>query len=558
MKTLLICQADPFSNYNTMTVNEVAAIQDVFTKRDGDSDYKLETELAVRFLRLPTFINQHKPDYIHFAVPGLNRAAIQKRRPQEEINADPQAFSFLEKQGLYFEDCRKDGQILRAEHAFSGNLHTNATISNICEVLNQTSHEISCVFFSCPIDFSYINTILGRVKYIIGYTNLVDSKYCVLFAESFYRNLRELGNVEQAFNQAITNSPTVGKTANPGEPKLITSDKKIRFPKPISMLHLSDLHFGTQQQAEIWYGQLRDDLKQLGCPCPDTLVVSGDIGNRASQEEYHAASDFLNRIGIDNERRLIVPGNHDVDWIASEKSYPVVQLAPDELKEAASNELTEFDPQRGLYFYCDNEYYPERLKNFSSFCAQVIGKEYPLDSENQFSIQHIKDGDILVLGLNSAWQIDHLHKARASIHPVALERALAHIASNPEFESSIKIAVWHHPIHYEGSDRISLQHFLQRLYVSGFRLVLHGHIHKLQKSSYDYDVSGGKITMVSAGTFGAPTEEWSDGVPLQYNLIYFDANKVTIRSRCRKDVEGAWQAEREWSINLQDLLPKQS
>jgi hypothetical protein len=44
------------------------------------------------------------------------------------------------------------------------------------------------------------------------------------------------------------------------------------------ILHLSDLHFGTLDNAHNWYNQLAEDLiQELDCPRLDALILSGDI-----------------------------------------------------------------------------------------------------------------------------------------------------------------------------------------------------------------------------------------------------------------------------------------
>ncbi|HSN97589.1 MAG TPA: TIR domain-containing protein, partial [Candidatus Nanopelagicales bacterium] len=45
----------------------------------------------------------------------------------------------------------------------------------------------------------------------------------------------------------------------------------------VNVLHLSDLHFSQLSQADVWYGQLAEDLKELECDRVDVLVLSGDL-----------------------------------------------------------------------------------------------------------------------------------------------------------------------------------------------------------------------------------------------------------------------------------------
>jgi hypothetical protein len=89
---------------------------------------------------------------------------------------------------------------------------------------------------------------------------------------------------------------------------------------------------------------------------------------------------------------------------------------------------------------------------------------------------------------------------------------------------------------------------MQQLAKAGFRLVLHGHIHKSDTSLFRYDMApdGRRIDVVSAGTFGAPTREWVPGYPLQYNLLRIYKEKVVVNTRRREEPNGAWQPDARW------------
>lgn len=67
------------------------------------------------------------------------------------------------------------------------------------------------------------------------------------------------------------------------------------------ILHLSDLHFGSLENASLWFTQLRDDLNQILPQIRsdepkrlEAVVISGDIANYSVQQEYEAAESFLN------------------------------------------------------------------------------------------------------------------------------------------------------------------------------------------------------------------------------------------------------------------------
>ncbi|HIE99023.1 MAG TPA: 3',5'-cyclic-nucleotide phosphodiesterase [Planctomycetes bacterium] len=72
------------------------------------------------------------------------------------------------------------------------------------------------------------------------------------------------------------------------------------------ILHLSDLHFGPPFIAEVGQAVLRI-AHHLNI---DAIVVSGDFTQRAKEEQFQAAREFLDR--LPDVPRLYVPGNHDV------------------------------------------------------------------------------------------------------------------------------------------------------------------------------------------------------------------------------------------------------
>ena len=71
------------------------------------------------------------------------------------------------------------------------------------------------------------------------------------------------------------------------------------------LLQISDTHFGTERPA------VMDALKRLSdARRPDVVMLSGDITQRATEEQFAAARAYLDRLGI--ARRLVIPGNHDI------------------------------------------------------------------------------------------------------------------------------------------------------------------------------------------------------------------------------------------------------
>jgi len=327
------------------------------------------------------------------------------------------------------------------------------------------------------------------------------------------------------------------------------------------ILHLSDLHFGTPDNAQVWYTQLAADLRrELNCTHLDTLILSGDIANKSTPEEYDAAKLFIDKLitafQLKSDQIVIVPGNHDLNWGLAQEAYSLMyrDRYQGELKEGSYISISD-----KVIEVRDEDKYKQRFNSFSKFYQDIKAEPYPLEYEQQGILHHLPEQNLLILGLNSAWQLDHHYKSRASIHSIALSNALEKIDTHyTTYEKCLKIAVWHHPLDSAFADRITDQGFKEQLAVAGFRLFLHGHIHKAETSLYRYDLSthGRKLDHICAGTFGAPVREWVPGYPLQYNLLKFEDNKLAVHTRRREELNGAWKPDARWLMGAgQNPLP---
>jgi 3',5'-cyclic AMP phosphodiesterase CpdA len=72
------------------------------------------------------------------------------------------------------------------------------------------------------------------------------------------------------------------------------------------LFHVSDLHFGREDQAAIrWFAGLVHREK------PDAVVCTGDLTMRARKAEFAAAADWLGALGVPV---TVEPGNHDLPY----------------------------------------------------------------------------------------------------------------------------------------------------------------------------------------------------------------------------------------------------
>lgn len=91
-----------------------------------------------------------------------------------------------------------------------------------------------------------------------------------------------------------------------------TKFKATRY-KPSCILHMSDLHFGSQS-IQGHFESLADFLFKKNVR-PTHIVITGDIVNNLSENSFNLAtkslSDFYRRVKDSCTRLIIVPGNHD-------------------------------------------------------------------------------------------------------------------------------------------------------------------------------------------------------------------------------------------------------
>ncbi|NEO68381.1 HEAT repeat domain-containing protein [Moorena sp. SIO3H5] len=417
-----------------------------------------------------------------------------------------------------------------------GNIGTEATIDPLIKYLDHKYHDL------CWNAAEALGKV-GRERTIHKLINLLNNEefagtYDIYIFHNTIDALNAIQERCQFYNPTYSPKPT--PKADP--PKLIAT-------QTIYILHLSDLHITTGEQATLWSNQLAQDLTQdLQIRNLDALILSGDIANYSTPQEYQAAQQFLDNLcqdfPLDPKQIVLVPGNHDLNWKLAKRGYQLLDL------EDYDGELKEGHYIKGedVIRVRDEVKYQQRFAHFSDFYQAIKGQPYPLDYDQQAIIDHLPEQNLLILGLNSAWQLDHHFRDRASIHSGALSNALTEIRRNKDYGNCLKIAVWHHPLNSDGSDRITDQGFMQLLAVAGFRLFLHGHIHKAETSLFRYDLSPGgrKLDGICAGTFGAPTFELRSAYPWQYNLLKINGNQLTVRTRRREEENGAWKPDSRW------------
>lgn len=402
--------------------------------------------------------------------------------------------------------------------------------------------------------FYELATIINRIliqRIKIRFT-FVDNNQCILWTA----NIDSMDNKIQLIKEETLKVPFFTWIEyliqdNSNQDIIIDNIRRQNTPNMnyIHILHLSDIHIKSISEARQYRTQLEADLlKELKVDHLEYLVISGDITDNSTPDEYQAASvmigGLIKRFGLDSSRIVIVPGNHDLNFDASINAYDLIPQH--KLSDKFPKEKYIQAGEAGILLR-DDVKYELRFENFSKFYKKVYDEnEYPLNYSEQGILYLNNEDKILFIGLNSCWEIDHCkpYLKRASVNVDAISCSLDQLL-NIRYDDWLKIAVMHHPV--TGPDAMKDIAFLQQLAIHNFQICMHGHIHESIERYHKYDDKRG-INIIGAGTFGAPKREQATGIPLQYNLLILNPKSriITVKTRKKEKINGAWMADARW------------
>lgn len=185
-----------------------------------------------------------------------------------------------------------------------------------------------------------------------------------------------------------------------------------------TILHLSDLHFGTERPGSV--DALIQDCQQIN---PDIIIISGDLTQRATHEQYHAAKKFLNNFY--DKKILCVPGNHDISLYNPIERflYPFSKykkyIAPDlcehyseaDLSVLGINSVTPYKPMSGYVTDKQLQMVENYFKNQPKNGTRIVVMHHNLIRSERHKI--INDADkILTVFANAGINIvlsGHIH-----------------------------------------------------------------------------------------------------------------------------------------------------
>ena len=255
-------------------------------------------------------------------------------------------------------------------------------------------------------------------------------------------------------------------------------------------------------------------------------------------------------LGEDPTWRIIaVPGNHDVDWTADiweQQSLCTLTRNDAEglrrlLAEARRKPLeTEHRLAETHYGHLEvfrrrPDHYADRFCNVQEFFDGLYGSSttpefspFALTASppRHWSAHLFPRLGFAFYGFNSCARNDNLWTG-ASIDPAAIHEASTHARTNAS--NLVRIAVWHHGLTAEHGhvDAITPTD-LTRLVNEGFRLGLHGHIHKDQEEALD-TIYQGRFVRLAVGTLNADHDERPELRGRQFAVVHLYPGQVQVQ-----------------------------
>jgi 3',5'-cyclic AMP phosphodiesterase CpdA len=236
------------------------------------------------------------------------------------------------------------------------------------------------------------------------------------------------------------------------EEELLIPAEYLQIPGSITMVHLTDLHFGGGSSP----GRAALLKEWLGSRKPDYILVSGDLTGMARGEEYERAALWIRDAESAGCRVAVVPGNHDIGYWG----------------------------------------------NAASVAGQATGRKYHLWIKNiDRPIEPcVRGPGCVLLGLNSAHGINPSRIFNGYINRHQAARAVEIFKATPR--GHLKVVFCHHPLVRFGDNRhramFRARSVREQLAGAGAGLFLWGHQHSF--AAVDLSEGGNKCYAVQSPT----------------------------------------------------------
>ena len=286
---------------------------------------------------------------------------------------------------------------------------------------------------------------------------------------------------------------------------------------------------GTRADGEVstLFAGLADDLDKIGKSenlHPDLIVVTGDLTESGSTEEFAEAMDFLTRLAaeLDLSRRrvVIVPGDHDVNRLGSQEDFS-------SSGRLGRREETPARPTWRAYSAA-----------FDRFYQGAEGTAF--DATLPWTLFEIPDLRVVVAGLNSTMSENHEKEDQYGRVGEAQLQWFADRLSRRRHESWIRIGAVHHSVVRSAiADEENLRDVealdLSLGETTLLHLLLHGHAHDGRPRR----LRSGLMTL-SAGGAAIREGARSPEVLNRYQVLVLKRGEILRYARRYLGSEGCW------------------
>ncbi|HEY5942075.1 MAG TPA: metallophosphoesterase [Solirubrobacterales bacterium] len=292
----------------------------------------------------------------------------------------------------------------------------------------------------------------------------------------------------------------------------------------IRILHISDLHASRDGEADrrmLVEGMLQD-VESFSAEKPvDLAIFSGDLADKGTADEYALALGLLieplvDRLRIDHDRLIAIPGNHDVDreMIRANVERGLAQgLGNREEVEALLSD--DRDVEDAL----------ERLSGWQAFVedAALDGGDHDVVEVGALAIGRkleIEGRSVGLALINSSWRCSGAEdRGRLLVGMPQAEAALRAVS-----DCDVRLAVVHHPLDWLASFEADQ---LQREFEAQGAVVLSGHEHSAKPGAQKSP--RGESLYLRAGCLYSGSD-----YPNSYFLIDIDPDDRVVRVHIRR------------------------
>ena len=307
--------------------------------------------------------------------------------------------------------------------------------------------------------------------------------------------------------------------------------------QPITLLHLSDLHFGRHHRfgnlaigdadadLDTLFRRLDDDLqilKRREHLRPQLIVVSGDLAEWGRPSEFEHAFAFLaklaDRLELPRRNIVVVPGNHDISRDYCESYF----------SECVAEEREPVKPY-------PRKWEPFRVQ-FEAFYKDAPGIAF--NARQPWSFWEFDDLKLVVAGLNSTMSESHLDEDHYGSIGDDQARWFADRLQPFVKRRWLRLGVVHHNIvrgAVADDENLRDANNIQQWLGPSLNLLLHGHTHDAKMAWIHQS-----LPVLSTGSAALKDEARPDQVPNQYQLVRIFDDQIE-RAVCRYE-----PAQRRW------------